>query len=195
MREMKLPLPPLRVGLFGISLEAYWSQFHGNKDRLEGYVRLVKKWLERPDVEIINLALTDSPERAMEVGHQFRREEVDVIFLYGTTRAVTSTWGIATTGCSTSRATRFALSRYLAGTWKLSRSRSRPSCGVEFPIPRFCQLMELPRSRPPLRGRSRTHRGQTRKAWPTSRHPHRACLLTSCRRAPTSFSIHYRQLS
>jgi len=88
---MKLPNPPLRVGLFGIGLEAYWPQFQGLKERLEGYLRVVSKKLERPDVEIINLGLIDSPERAMEAGHQFRREDVDVIFLYVTTYALSST--------------------------------------------------------------------------------------------------------
>ena len=88
---MKLPPPPLRVGLFGIGLEAYWPQFAGLKERLEGYVRVVSKNLERPDVEVINLGLIDSPERAMEAGHQFRREDVDVIFLYVTTYALSST--------------------------------------------------------------------------------------------------------
>jgi L-arabinose isomerase len=88
---MKLPPPRLRVGLFGIGLEAYWPQFAGLKERLEGYVRVVSKNLERPDVEIINLGLIDSPERAMEAGHQFRREDVDVIFLYVTTYALSST--------------------------------------------------------------------------------------------------------
>jgi L-arabinose isomerase len=38
--------------------------------------RPFQKKLERPDVEIINLGLIDSPERAMEAGHQFRREDV-----------------------------------------------------------------------------------------------------------------------
>ena len=88
---MKLPTPPLRVGLFGIGLEAYWPQFHGLKERLEGYVRVVSEKLERPDVEIINFGLIDSPERAMESGHRFRREDVDVIFLYVTTYALSST--------------------------------------------------------------------------------------------------------
>jgi len=88
---MKLPPRSLRVGLFGIGLEAYWPQFHGLKERLEGYIRVVSKNLERPDVEIINLGLIDSPERAMEAGHQFRREDVDVIFLYVTTYALSST--------------------------------------------------------------------------------------------------------
>ena len=29
----------VRVGLFGIGLDAYWPQFDGLKARLEGYVR------------------------------------------------------------------------------------------------------------------------------------------------------------
>jgi L-arabinose isomerase len=32
---------PLRVGLFGIGLEAYWPQFEGLKPRLEGYLSQV----------------------------------------------------------------------------------------------------------------------------------------------------------
>ena len=88
---MKLPPRSLRVGLFGIGLEAYWPQFYGLKERLEGYVQVVSKRLERPDVEIVNLGLIDSPERAMEAGHQFRKEDVDVIFLYVTTYALSST--------------------------------------------------------------------------------------------------------
>lgn len=88
--RMKLPPPPLRVGLFGIGLEACWPQFQCLKERLEGYVEVVSKKLARPDVEIINLGLIDSPERTMEAGHRFRREDVDVIFLYVTTYALSS---------------------------------------------------------------------------------------------------------
>jgi len=88
---MDLPVLSLRVGLSGIGLGACWSQFQGLKERLEGFVRAVSIRLERPDVEIINLGLIDSPERAMEAGHRFRREDVDVIFLHATTYALSST--------------------------------------------------------------------------------------------------------
>jgi len=88
---MKPSLPPLRVGLFGIGLEAYWPQFHGLKERLESYVRIVAGRLERPGVEVVNLGLVDSPEGAMDAGHKFRREDVDIIFLYVTTYALSST--------------------------------------------------------------------------------------------------------
>jgi L-arabinose isomerase len=33
------------VGVFGIGLEAYWDQFEGLRDRLEGYQRSVEEWI------------------------------------------------------------------------------------------------------------------------------------------------------
>jgi L-arabinose isomerase len=41
--------------------------------------------------EIVNLGLVDTPEKAFESGSRFRREEVDLIFLYVTTYALSST--------------------------------------------------------------------------------------------------------
>lgn len=82
---------PLRVGLFGIGLEAYWPQFAGLKERLEGYVACVAGKLARPGVEICNAGLVDSPGRAAEAGGLFRRSEVDVVFLHVTTYALSST--------------------------------------------------------------------------------------------------------
>ena len=82
---------PLRAGLFGIGLDAYWPQFSGLKERLEQNVQILEQKLRRPGVEIVNLGLIDSPARAMEAGHQFRREDVDLLFLYVTTYALSST--------------------------------------------------------------------------------------------------------
>jgi L-arabinose isomerase len=81
----------LKVGLFGIGLDAYWPQFKGLKPRLEGYVRTVQKKLERPGVEVVNLGLIDNPVKALAAGHQFRAADVDVIFLHVTTYALSST--------------------------------------------------------------------------------------------------------
>lgn len=81
----------LRIGLFGIGLEAYWPQFQGLKERLEGEVAKVAEKLGRPDLEVVNLGLIDSPEKAMSAGHAFRRADVDVIFLHVTTYALSST--------------------------------------------------------------------------------------------------------
>lgn len=81
----------LRVGLCGIGLDVYWPQFPGLKERLEGYVAEVAKRLERPGVAVVNLGLIDSPERSREAGHQSRREDIDVLFLYVTTYALSNT--------------------------------------------------------------------------------------------------------
>ena len=81
----------LRVGLCGIGLDAYWSQFVGLKARLEGYVELVAARLVRPGVELVNLGLVDTPERSREAGHLCRREDIDVLFLYVTTYALSNT--------------------------------------------------------------------------------------------------------
>ena len=82
---------PLRVGLFGIGLDSYWPQFKGLKQRLEGYGRVVRDRLRRPGVEVVNLGLIDSPFKALEAGHRFRQEDVDLIFLHVTTYALSST--------------------------------------------------------------------------------------------------------
>jgi L-arabinose isomerase len=82
---------PVRIGLFGVGLEAYWPQFPGLKERLEGYIAQVAQRMAQPGVEIVNLGLIDNPEKAVEAGHAFRRGDVDLIFLYVTTYAVSST--------------------------------------------------------------------------------------------------------
>ncbi len=82
---------PLRVGLFGIGLDAYWPQFEGLKERLEGYLGVTAGMLERERVEIVNVGLVDNPVRAVEAGHELRRADVDIIFLHVTTYALSST--------------------------------------------------------------------------------------------------------
>ena len=82
---------PAKIGLFGIGLNAYWPQFAGLKKRLEGYLGIVEGKLQRPGIEIVNLGLVDTPEKALEAGHQFRAADVDVIFLHVTTYALSST--------------------------------------------------------------------------------------------------------
>src|SRR5690349_992503 len=81
----------VRIGLFGIGLEAYWPQFAGLRERLTGYIGQVASQLARPDVEVVNLGLVDTPEKALAAGHQCRRDDVDIIFLYVTTYALSAT--------------------------------------------------------------------------------------------------------
>ncbi len=84
-------MPPLRVGLFGIGLDTYWSQFDGLQDRLTGYVDLVHNKLKDFGAEVINLGLVDNTQKAFKAGDDFRKADVDIIFLYATTYALSST--------------------------------------------------------------------------------------------------------
>ena len=81
----------LKVGIFGIGLDTYWPQFAGLEDRLKGYLARVATKLGRPGVEVVNLGLIDTPEKALTAGHDFRKADVDLIFLYVTTYALSST--------------------------------------------------------------------------------------------------------
>ncbi len=82
---------PLRVGLCGIGLDTYWSQFAGLEQRLQGFVDQVGARLTRPGVAVVNLGLVDTPARSSNAGHQCRREDIDVLFLYVTTYALSNT--------------------------------------------------------------------------------------------------------
>ncbi|HZI52683.1 MAG TPA: arabinose isomerase [Chitinophagaceae bacterium] len=81
----------VKIGLFGIGLETYWPQFEGLKDRLEGYLNEVNKKLSAISPNIVNAGLVDNVDKAFEAGKIFRSEDVDLVFLYVTTYALSST--------------------------------------------------------------------------------------------------------
>jgi L-arabinose isomerase len=81
----------LRVGLIGLGLETYWSQFQGLKERLEGGVDAVAAMTAAPGRVTLNLGLIDSPSAALEAGHQCRIEDIDLLLVYATTYALSST--------------------------------------------------------------------------------------------------------
>jgi L-arabinose isomerase len=80
-----------RVGLFGIGLDAYWPQFEGLRERLAGYLARTERKLAAAGVDVVNLGLIDTPEKALRAGHDFRQADVDLIFLHVTTYALSST--------------------------------------------------------------------------------------------------------
>jgi L-arabinose isomerase len=82
---------PLKVGLFGIGLDAYWPQFAGLRERLERYVAQVADKLGSSQVQVTNLGLIDTSEKAVAAGHQLRAADVDLLFLQVTTYALSST--------------------------------------------------------------------------------------------------------
>src|SRR5579864_1016838 len=88
---MKVAGHRLTLGLFGIGLDSYWPQFPGLRDRLAGFVERVGRKLEESGALVVSLGLIDTPEKSVAAGHDFRRADVDLIFLYVTTYALSST--------------------------------------------------------------------------------------------------------
>lgn len=80
----------MKIGLFAIGLDTYWSQFEELKEHLEGYLETVNKKLGAIHPEVINGGLIDTSDKAFALGRRFRQEGVDLIFLYATTYAVSS---------------------------------------------------------------------------------------------------------
>jgi L-arabinose isomerase len=89
--ETSIPRGTLKVGLFGVGLDTYWTQFPGLKERLERYTQGIAERVAGFGVRVVNLGLIDNADSAVEAGHEFRREDVDLIFLYVATYALSST--------------------------------------------------------------------------------------------------------
>lgn len=83
--------PQLKIGIFGIGLNTYWPQFKGLKERLEGYLQRIAERLACENCALVNAGLVDEVEKANQAAHWFAQEEVDLIFLYITTYALSST--------------------------------------------------------------------------------------------------------
>ena len=81
----------IRAGLFGVGLDTYWPQFKGLLRRLTGYQKEVAARLANCGVELVDAGMVDSPAKARAAASRFRREEVDIIFLYLSTYALSST--------------------------------------------------------------------------------------------------------
>jgi L-arabinose isomerase len=79
-----------RIGIFGIGLAAYWPQFEGLKDHLEGYQREIEQRFSAMRVEVISAGLVDTPPAAQAAGDLFARENVDLIVCYVGTYATSS---------------------------------------------------------------------------------------------------------
>ena len=78
-----------KVGLFGIGLEAYWGQFDGLKQRLEGYHQSVQERIGQW-ATVVSPGLVDTAPKAYAAGERFAEERVDLIFCHAATYATNS---------------------------------------------------------------------------------------------------------
>ena len=78
------------IGVFGIGLAAYWPQFPGLKDRLEGYQREVESRIEALGMQVLSAGLVDSAPDAAAAGERFAGASLDLIVCYVGTYATSS---------------------------------------------------------------------------------------------------------
>jgi L-arabinose isomerase len=82
--------PAPRVGIFGIGLAAYWPQFEGLRERLEGYQQGAEARLEAMGAEVVSAGLVDSAPAAREAGAKLAAEGVDLVMVYTATYATSA---------------------------------------------------------------------------------------------------------
>src|SRR3954466_16147299 len=85
------PAPRARVGVFGIGLQAYWPQFEGLRERIEGYQRRVEERVAALGGDVVSVGLVDSEHAAREAGDPFPSAQVDLVFCHAVTYATSST--------------------------------------------------------------------------------------------------------
>jgi L-arabinose isomerase len=84
------PGAPPRVGIFGIGLAAYWPQFDGLRERLEGYQQEIEARLEEMGAEVVSAGLVDTAQAARQAGAMLATAHLDLVMLYTATYATSS---------------------------------------------------------------------------------------------------------
>jgi len=80
-----------KVGLFGIGLDTYWAQFDGLLDNLKAYQEQIKNRIAAYGVEVVDAGMVDNPVRAREAANFLKSQDVEIVFLYISTYALSST--------------------------------------------------------------------------------------------------------
>ncbi len=80
-----------KVGLFGIGLDTYWAQFDGLLDNLKAYQEQIKNRIAGFGVEVADAGMVDNPVKAREAADYLKSQDVEIVFLYVSTYALSST--------------------------------------------------------------------------------------------------------
>jgi len=81
----------MKVGLFSIGLDTYWDQFDGLLDNLNGYHAETRDRIMGMDVDIVDAGMVDNVGKAAAAADLFKKEDVEIIFLFIATYALSST--------------------------------------------------------------------------------------------------------
>lgn len=80
-----------KIGLFGIGLDTYWSQFEGLQARLLEYQQQINQKIKSTGADVVDAGLIDSPEKAVQAGLFLNSQNIEILFLYISTYALSST--------------------------------------------------------------------------------------------------------
>src|ERR1035437_3257836 len=78
----------VKIGLFGIGLDTYWSQFEGLLDKLKSFQLHIKEKIEGLGSEVFDAGIVDNPDKAIAAAELFRKSGIDLIFLNISTYAL-----------------------------------------------------------------------------------------------------------
>jgi L-arabinose isomerase len=81
----------MNVGIFSIGLDTYWAQFDGLLDNLNGYHAQIRDRIASMGIDVVDAGMVDNPEKAGGAAKLFKKEDVEVIFLFISTYALSST--------------------------------------------------------------------------------------------------------
>ncbi len=81
----------VRVGLIGVGLETYWSQFEGLLPRLQGYQQQIADRISASGVEVIDAGMVDNVQKAVSASSVLKQKEVSLLFVFISTYALSST--------------------------------------------------------------------------------------------------------
>lgn len=81
----------VKVGLLGVGLNTYWGQFDGLLPRLLSYQDEIGSKIGAMNVEVINIGMVDTPQKARESASALRQADVELVFLLVSTYALSST--------------------------------------------------------------------------------------------------------
>lgn len=81
----------MKAGIFSIGLDTYWEQFDGLLDNLMGYHAEIRDRIMSMGVDVVDAGMVDHPEKAGGAADLFKKEDVELIFLFISTYALSST--------------------------------------------------------------------------------------------------------
>ncbi|MDR2765284.1 MAG: L-fucose/L-arabinose isomerase family protein [Tannerella sp.] len=81
----------LKVGLAGVGLDTYWGQFEGLLPRLTGYQKEIGERMTLLGARVVDAGMVDQPQKAVAAAAQLNSEEVELLFVFISTYALSST--------------------------------------------------------------------------------------------------------